>query len=146
MTGRVLAIDYGRRRIGLAISDPTRTIATGLETLIVDSLADAVAQVAAGRAQWEYDAVVVGLPLKTSGELSPMAAEVMAFVEQLRAAADVPVHTLDERFSSTEATRIFHQTGKRLKGRKGDVDRLAAELILRQFLDSTPGPAGTHDD
>jgi len=146
LTGRILAIDYGRRRIGLAISDPTGTIATGLETLVVDRMDAAVAKIAAGRAEWEYDSIVVGMPLKTSGEPGPMAAEVLAFVEQLRLAADVPVRTVDERYSSAEATRIFHQTGKHLKGRKGDVDRIAAELILRQYLDSMPRSAGTHGD
>lgn len=142
MTGRILAIDYGRRRVGVAISDPTGTIATGLETLVVKSLADAVERIASLRSEWEYESIIVGLPLKTSGEPGPMAEEVRTFVEQLKDACGVPVRTIDERFSSTEATRILHQTGKRIKGNKGDVDRLAAELILRQYLDSIPGATG----
>ncbi len=146
MMGRILAIDYGRRRIGLAISDPTGTIATGLETLLVKSLAEAVKKIAAGRSEWEYESVIVGLPLKTSGEPGPMAEEVLTFVEQLKTACGVPVRTIDERFSSTEATRILHQTGKRIKGNKGDIDRLAAELILRQYLDSMPATMDGHDD
>lgn len=145
MMGRVLAIDYGRRRVGLAISDPTGTIATGLETLLVKSIAEAVVKIAAGRDEWEYESVIVGLPLKTNGEPGPMAEEVQTFVAQLATACGVPVRTIDERFSSTEATRILHQTGKHIKGNKGKVDRLAAELILRQYLDSLPGPMDSHD-
>jgi len=145
MTGRILAIDYGRRRVGLAISDPTGTIATGLETLLVKSIPDAVKQIAALHEEWEYELVIVGLPLKTSGEPGPMAEEVQTFVEQLETACGVPVRTIDERFSSAEATRILHQTGKHIKGNKGDVDRLAAELILRQYLDSVPGAMDGHD-
>jgi len=145
MTGRILAIDYGRRRIGVAISDPTGTIATGLETLLVTSMSDAVRQVVAMREEWEYESVIVGLPLKTSGEPGPMAEEVQTFVGQLRDACGVPVCTIDERFSSTEATRILHQTGKHIKGNKGDIDRLAAELILRQYLDTVPGVIDDND-
>lgn len=145
MTGRVLAIDYGRRRVGVAISDPTGTIATGLETLLVKRTAEAVNRIAAMREEWEYESIIVGLPLKTSGEPGPMAEEVRGFVEQLKASCGVPVRTVDERFSSTEATRILHQTGKHIKGNKGDVDRLAAELILRQYLDSIPGATDGRD-
>ncbi len=136
--GRILAIDYGRRRVGVAISDPTRTIATGLPTLEVDSPAHAVNQVAALRDEWDYQAIVVGLPIRTSGEPSDMAEEVRAFADALREKTGLPVTTQDERFSSSEAERIFHQKGKKLKGRKGEVDQLAAELILRQHLDSLP--------
>jgi putative Holliday junction resolvase len=143
---RILAIDYGRRRVGLAISDPTGTIATGLETLVVSGMAEAVATIAQQRDEWEYGAIVVGLPLKTSGEPSQMAEEVMEFTEKLRDACGVPVTTIDERFSSAEATRIFHQTGRKLKGKKGDIDRLSAELILRQYLDSRPETTDTNDD
>lgn len=136
--GRILAIDYGRKRVGVAISDPTRTIATGLPTLVVDSLAHAVNQIAALRDEWDYQAIVVGLPIRTSGEPSEMAEEVRAFADALRDKTGLPVTTQDERFSSSEAERIFHQKGKKLKGRKGEVDQLAAELILRQHLDSLP--------
>lgn len=140
-TGRVLAVDYGRRRLGLAISDPTGTITTGLETLTVKATAEAVARIAAGRGEWEYTRIVVGLPLLTSGEPGDMAAEVLAFVEELREACGVPVLTLDERFTSQEAERILHQMGKKIKGNKGTIDRLSAEILLRDYLDRhTPHP------
>ncbi len=137
--GRVLAIDYGRRRVGIAISDPTGTIATGLETLVIKDTDDAITRIADGRATWEYDKIVVGLPLNTSGEHAPMTDEVLAFVESLRERCGVTVETIDERYSSAEATRMFYEMGKRTKGNKGHIDRLAAEVILRQYLDSQPG-------
>jgi putative Holliday junction resolvase len=145
-TKRILAVDYGRRRIGLAISDPTGTIATGLETLVVTGMADAVSTIAQRRDEWEFGTIVVGLPLKTSGEPSEMAGEVTEFAEKLRDACGVPVTMIDERFTSAEATRIFHQTGRKLKGKKGDIDRLSAELILRQYLDSQPPATDTNNE
>lgn len=134
MGERILAVDYGRRRIGLALSDPTGTLATGLETLEIKSQRQAVERIAAGRTTWEYDRVVVGLPIEASGELGDMAHEVLRFVKELRAACPVPVETVDERFTSAQATRMFHATGRRFKGNKGAIDRLAAELILDQYL------------
>jgi putative Holliday junction resolvase len=137
-TLRILAVDYGRRRIGLAISDPTGTIATGLPTLEVRGVADAVARIVNARTELGFNRVVIGLPLRSTGEAGEMATEVLAFAEKLRAALGVPVETLDERFSSSEALRMLHQTGRKLKGNKGHVDRLAAEVLLRQFLEMLP--------
>lgn len=136
--GRILAIDYGRRRVGLAISDPTRIIATGLETMEVSSLEEAVRRIVARKAELEFVQIVVGLPMRTSGAVGEMAEEVRVFVDKLRDTSGVPVTMIDERFTSAEATRIFHAKGKKLKGRKGEIDQLAAELILRQYLDSMP--------
>ncbi|HUU45068.1 MAG TPA: Holliday junction resolvase RuvX [Acidobacteriota bacterium] len=143
--GRTLAVDYGRRRVGLAISDPTGTIATGMETLLVRSAEEAATRIAAERATWEYQKIVVGLPLRTSGEPSEMAGEVMEFVERLRALSGVPVETIDERFSSHEAERMLHATGRHIKGNKAAIDRLAAEVLLRQYLDMRPGAVDTDD-
>ncbi|MEW5701349.1 MAG: Holliday junction resolvase RuvX [Candidatus Zixiibacteriota bacterium] len=146
MGGRVLAVDYGRRRIGLAISDPSGTIATGLGTIAIKDVAEAVARIAAKRAEWQYTRIVVGMPLETSGRPGPMAQEVAAFVKKLeRACVDIPVVTIDERFTSAEAHRLFHQSGRKLKGHKAEIDRLAAEILLRQYLD-THGTHGTEAD
>ncbi len=138
MPGRVLAVDYGRRRVGLAISDPTGTIATGLETLEVSSETEAVKRIASERSRWEYCRIIVGLPLRTTGQAGQMATEVLSFAEKLRAASGVPVETIDERFTSAEAQRMLHETGRKLKGNKGQVDRLAAEVLLRYYLETHP--------
>lgn len=135
---RILAVDYGRRRVGLAISDPTGTIATGLPTLEVRGVADAVARIAAARTELEYQRIVVGLPLRTSGEAGEMAVEVVKFANALRVATNVPVETVDERFTSSEALRMLHQTGRKLKGNKGQIDGLAAQVLLRNYLEMLP--------
>lgn len=144
--GRVLAIDYGKRRVGLAISDPTGTIATGLGTLEVTSDADAVAHIIAGHAEWGYRAIIIGLPITESGAEGTMAAAVREFASLLQAQTKVEVRLIDERYTSREATRIFHETGKKLKGRKGEIDRLAAEILLRGYLDALDAAAGTDFD
>lgn len=142
--GRILAIDYGKRRIGLAISDPTGTIATGLGTLEVRDDAEALARISAGHAEWGYRIIIIGLPVTESGAEGPMAASVRAFAARLQEQTQVEVRLVDERYTSREAQRIFHQTGKKLKGRKGEIDRLAAEVLLRGYLDALDAAAG-HD-
>lgn len=144
--GRILAIDYGKRRIGLAISDPTGTIATGIGTLEVTSDEDALARITAGHAEWGYRSIIVGLPVKESGREGPMAEAVRAFAIHLQERTKVEVKLVDERYTSREAERIFHQTGKKLKGRKGDIDRLAAEVLLRGYLDALDTASGIDMD
>lgn len=135
LTGRILAIDYGRRRLGLAVSDPTGTIASGLGTLSVHSDKEAIDRIIQKRADWGYSHIIVGLPLKESGAEGVMAQAVRAFASELRARTEVEVELVDERYTSREAERIFHETGRKIKGRKGEIDRLAAEVLLRGYLD-----------
>lgn len=144
--GRILAIDYGKRRIGLAISDPTGTIATGIGTLEVTSDEDALTRITAGHAEWGYRTIIIGLPIKESGAEGSMAEEVRAFAARLRERTTVEVRLVDERYTSREAERIFHETGKKLKGRKGDIDRLAAEVLLRGYLDALDAASGIDMD
>ena len=106
---------------------------------MVSGMREAVSQIASGRIDWEYRRIIVGLPLSTSGQENEIAREVLKFVERLRAACPVPVEMVDERFSSQEAERLLHATGKKIKGHKGDIDRLAAEILLRGYLDRLDG-------
>jgi putative Holliday junction resolvase len=144
--GRILAIDYGRRRIGLAISDPTGTIATGLGCIEVQNDEEALNRITAGHVEWGFRAIIIGLPITESGAEGTMAQAVRAFAERLRERTHVDVRLVDERYTSREATRIFHQTGKKLKGRKGEIDRLAAEILLRNYLDSLDAATGYDPD
>lgn len=144
--GRILAIDYGSRRIGLAISDPTGTIATGIGTLEVQSDEEALRRIIAGHAEWGYRTIIIGLPVKESGEEGTMAEAVRAFAAQLHERTRVEVRLVDERYTSREAHRIFHQSGKKLKGRKGEIDRLAAEILLRGYLDALDAASGFNAD
>lgn len=143
--GRILAIDYGKRRIGLAISDPTGTIASGIGTLEVKSDDEALNRIAAGRAAWEYRRIIIGLPVTESGEEGTAAEAVRAFATRLEEKTKVDVQLVDERYTSREALRVFHKTGKKLKGHKGDIDRLSAEILLRGFLDSFATPDDDDD-
>lgn len=144
--GRVLAIDYGKRRVGLAISDPTGTIATGIGTLEVTSDEDALNRIAAGHAEWGYRLIIIGLPVMESGNEGPMAETVRAFAKLLQERTRTEVRLIDERYTSKIAQRIFHESGKKLKGRKGEIDRLSAEVLLRGYLDSLDAASGHEFD
>ena len=133
--GRILAIDYGRRRVGLEISDPLKLIAQGLPTLIIDAPRDIINWVIAQREKREIEQIVLGLPRSLSGGLGPMAEEVTEFSRQLSEKTRLPVELVDERLTSREAHATFAQAGKKLKGRKEAIDKISAILLLEQYLE-----------
>lgn len=132
---RILAVDWGERRIGLAVCDPTGTIASGLETLVVGSAAEGVRRVAAAATEVEADSVVVGLPLLLSGERGVAAETASAFATALREATGLPVHEYDERLTSALAARRMQERGERPGGKgKARVDQDAAIALLESWL------------
>lgn len=133
---RILAVDYGRRRVGLAVSDPLGITAQGLETVEVRSLKSAAAVVAQVAGTQDAGEIVVGLPLNMDGSAGEMAAEAGAFAEEVERRTGLPVRRWDERLTSVAAVRTMREMGVRTKGRKGDVDRMSAVLILQGYLDS----------
>ena len=136
---RVLAFDYGDRRIGVAVSDPTRTIASPLPTLVRRAgKRPPWAEISRIVEEQEPAALVVGLPLGLDGEENPWTAEVRTFGEQLAQRTGLPVHWVDERLTSVQAERTVRSLGLRRSEReqKGRVDAAAAALILQQFLAS----------
>ncbi len=137
--GRYLSIDYGGRRVGVAISDPTGLIARPLATLTVTSDSDAIAQVSVLVREHEPAGVVVGLPISMSGNRSELTHKVEAFARKLKAAVTVPIYFEDERLSSYQAEQVLHAHGKRIKGNKDKIDRMAAAIILQSFLDRRGG-------
>ncbi len=134
--GRVLGVDYGRRRVGVALSDPGAMLSTGLTTLNVQSVGEAVARVAATARERGATEIVVGLPLNMDGTRGPMADEVSDFVRRLAAASGVPVLTWDERLSTGMAERTLLDADMSRQRRKEVRDKLAAQLILQGFLDA----------
>jgi putative holliday junction resolvase len=137
---RILGIDFGERRIGLAVSDPTGTIATPLPTLQRRrGKRPPVAQVARLAAEHEAAAIVVGLPLTLAGEESEWTEEVRAFGDAVAERTGLPVHFLDERLTSVRAERAVRSIGlpKHRRQEKGRVDAAAAILILQSYLDLT---------
>ena len=141
---RVLALDLGDKRIGLAVSDPTGAIATPAGALLRGaSRASDHDRVAAKVDEVGAEAVVVGLPRSLSGRLGPKARQALEEVDQLRRRLDVPVHTHDERFSTVVADRALRQGRGRPVGgasrRRGDLDAAAAAVLLQGWLDGRRG-------
>jgi len=127
-------VDWGERRIGLAVSDPTGTIATGLPTVMVRGREDGIAQVAAAAVACEADRIVVGLPLLLSGERGTAAAAAEVFASALAGRTGLPVETYDERLTSVLGQRRLHEVGGRRSRQKASVDQSAAVALLESFL------------
>lgn len=131
---RILAVDWGERRIGLAISDPSEIIASGLPTLEVRSLEDAIAQVVGAVQTHGAELVVVGLPLLMSGQRGEAAAAAQKFTNALAARLDQPVTTYDERLTSAMSARRLRESGVRTGRNKPRVDMGAAIVLLESYL------------
>jgi len=140
---RVLGIDYGERRIGVAVSDPTGTIAQPLPTLKrrrgKRPPLKAIVEVAAEN---EVRELVMGLPLALSGEETEWTAEVRSVGDELGRRLEVPVHYIDERFTSARAEKALAELGlsKTQRRQKERVDAAAAVLILQAWLDRNGNP------
>jgi len=133
--GRILAIDYGERRVGLAVSDPTRTIAqpAGYITRRAGKRPP-VAEIVRRAQAHEATALVIGLPLDDAGEETPRSAEVRHLAEELTRRTGLPVSLVDERYTTAAALRAIREMGGTTRGRKGDVDALAAAILLQHAL------------
>lgn len=146
---RILAVDWGERRIGVAVSDPTGLIASGLETLDVRGEREAIERLAALATAESVARIVVGLPLLLSGEEGEAARAARAFANKLRERTGLPVDTYDERLTSALSTRRLREIrekgrqGGGTRGRnprsarrtpKGDIDRGAAVALLESYL------------
>ena len=143
-TKRIVAIDVGSVRIGVAVSDPMGTFAQGVAVLSaaaawVDELAEIVAEYGAG-------VILIGMPVRTDGTYGPEA-EGMKLVEARLAKrfADIEVRTWDERFTTTIANRALLEADVSRRGRKGQVDKIAASLLLQSYLDSIRFAAAPDD-
>lgn len=130
---RILALDYGRRRIGIALSDALGIMAHGQETLHRVNIRTDLAALRALIADKEVGLIVVGNPLHMSGQESELSREARGFAQRLSEESGVPFLMWDERMSSKEAGRYLAESG-RSKGKRGTVDRMAAELILNSYL------------
>jgi len=139
MEGRILAIDPGGRRVGLALSDPMRIIASPYETLLVTDNTDAIEQIKKVILDQEVTEVVVGIPLRPGSEKSEQTKRVEVFIDLLKSQISQPVYVVDESYSSVEAEASIHQMGKKIGQDKGAVDRIAASIILKQYMHETQG-------
>ncbi len=133
---RVLALDVGDRRIGVAISDPSGIVAQPLTVVVRQGMAVDVEAVRALVEAHAAGAVVVGLPLTLRGERGPQAQKVLDWVERLRQQTAVPIHLVDERLTTVQGERSLRETGTPARKRKQVIDQVAAQLILQQFLET----------
>lgn len=137
---RVLALDVGERRVGIAISDPTGALARPLQALARSSREANFAAIAAIVAEHGVGLVVVGLPLSLDGTEGPQARRITGYVDRLADHLSVPVVLWDERFTTAEAEEILRQSRSEKKRRRarasGELDAIAAAVILQSYLDS----------
>ena len=133
--GRVLGLDVGSRRIGMAVTDPLGITAQGIETLQRANKRTDFA--ALERVIREYDVreIVVGLPLRMSGAEGTQSGKMQVFAEELRKRFRLPVHLWDERLTSAEANRLLRETDLSIEKRAKAVDRMAAVLILQGWME-----------
>jgi len=132
---RILGIDYGDRRIGLALSDALQLVAGGLETLTNSSREHVLDHLRRLVAEREVSEIVVGLPKNMNGSLGPQAEKTMQFAEELKILGR-PVHLVDERLTTERAQRVMTDAGLSRQKRHKKVDRMAAQLILQAYLDA----------
>ena len=132
---RILALDVGERRIGVAVSDPLGLRAQPQPTIDRQAARDAVAAVVAAAEQLDVGEVVVGLPLTLRGERGPQAQRVVAFADELRARLSCPVRYWDERFSTHESERALRDAPLGKRRQRERVDQTAALVILQGYLE-----------
>ena len=133
---RVLGLDVGSRRIGLAVSDPLGITAQGLETLQRKNKRHDFAHLERVIQDYEIKEIVVGLPLRMSGAEGTQSEKMRVFAEDLQKRFQLPVHLWDERLTSAEANRLLRQTELSIEKRGKAVDRMAAILILQAWMES----------
>jgi putative Holliday junction resolvase len=133
--GRILALDVGEARTGMALSDPLGILASPCGTIQVKSAREDAEAVARAAKEHEAVRIVVGVPLNKEGGIGPQAEKVLAFVDVLRETTNIEVVTIDERFSTAAAHRAMSHTGLSTKKRKGVIDQAAAQQILQLYLD-----------
>ena len=134
--GRILGLDVGARRIGIAVSDPLGLTAQGLPTLHRRNRRYDQSELRKVIREYEVSEIVVGNPLRMSGQTGAQAEKMAVFAEQIKQELSLPVHLWDERLSTAEAHRLLDETGIRDARRKEVIDKMAAVLILQSFLDA----------
>ncbi len=133
---RILGIDFGEKRIGLAVSDLLGLTAQGLETLRVQNREQLLGDLSQICAEHKIQEIVIGLPINMNGSMGPKAQEILQLVPALEEKLRLPVKTWDERLTSRQAGRLMIQEGLSRKKQKEKGDRLAATILLQNYLES----------
>lgn len=135
---RVLGLDVGSRTIGVAVSDPLGITAQGLPTILRTNKRTDFQHLAQIVQKYDVREIVVGYPLRLSGNEGSQSQKMQVFAEQLRKKSGLPVHLWDERLTSTQANRILREADLSIKKRGEAVDRMAAVLILQSWMEANP--------
>ena len=133
---RILALDHGSKRIGIAVSDELKMIAQPLEFIPAEPYGDFLGRLKELLREKEVELILVGLPRNMDGSYGPAALKVREFVAALRDAVAVPIQTWDERLTTAQAQRFLIEGGVRRQQRKEKVDKTAAAILLQSYLDS----------
>jgi len=134
---RVLGLDHGTVRIGVAVSDELGIIAQPLEYVPAEPLDAALERIAALVREKEVGLIVVGMPRNMNGSFGPAAKKALDFVQAISALALAPVRTVDERLTSAQANRVMIEAGVRRSKRREKADQMAAAILLQSYLDQT---------
>jgi putative holliday junction resolvase len=132
---RILAIDHGSKRMGIAISDELQMIAQPVEFIPAEPFADFLVRLKELLREKQVELIVVGMPRNMNGSYGPAALKVQDFVAALKNAVTVPIRTWDERLTSAQANRFLLEGNVRREKRKQKVDQTAAAILLQSFLD-----------
>jgi len=132
---RILALDHGTKRIGVAVSDETKTIAQPLEYILAEPFAAFLERLTKILVEKEVDFILIGMPRNMDGSYGPAAQKVEAFVAVLKSAITVPIKYNNRRLTSVMANRILIQGNVRRDKRKEKVDKMAAAILLQSYLD-----------
>src|ERR1044072_8303498 len=133
---RILAVDHGTKRIGIALSDELKMIAQPLEFVLAEPFLDFVTRLKEIIREKEVELILIGMPRNMDGSYGPAALKVQEFIAVLKDLVAIPIKTWDERLTSAQANRMLIQADVRRNKRKERVDAAAAAILLQSFLDS----------
>jgi putative holliday junction resolvase len=133
---RILALDHGTKRIGIALSDELKMIAQPLEYVLTEPIADFFVRLKEIIREKEVELILIGMPRNMDGSYGPAALKVQEFIAVLKDKVAIPIQTWDERLTSAQAQRFLIQGGVRRQERKEKVDKTAAAILLQSYLDS----------
>jgi len=136
---RILSIDYGNKRVGLAVSDPLKMIATSLPTMTIASMDDAVKNLFDILQNYDIEAIIIGYPLGISGKKTDQTEIVDKFIKKMKELTKIVIIPWDERYTSVEAKQILREKGVKSRHDKGLIDQMSARIILQEYLNSISG-------
>ena len=133
--GRIIGLDLGEKRVGIAVSDETATISNAVDTIIGLSAKDLIKRISEIALSYGAEEVVIGLPLNMNGSKGPQADKAISFAEKLQRSISCRVSTFDERLTTAQGEAILISADMSRKKRKQNIDRLAAQIMLQAYLD-----------